>query len=87
MNNGFIPNYQSNYRTYSRAIYNDNLIDMNKGKKVTIYVSFPNSKQWQDIVFKGFIEESNDNYTIIKDINNGKNILLNNKHIDYIIFE
>ena len=60
MNNSYMyPNYQPNYRVNTRGIYNDNYIEMNKGKKATIYVSFPNSKQWQDIIFKGVIIESN----------------------------
>jgi len=71
----------------NKFYYNDNFLMMNKGKTVCFYVSFPNSKEWKDIIFKGIIENSNNKYTLIRDINSNKLILIFNDYIDYVIFE
>ena len=60
---------------------------MLKGKIANFYVSFPNSKEWKDIIFKGNIENVNDNFTLIRDVNSNKLILVCNNFIDYIVFE
>lgn len=84
MNSNFIyPNYMKNN---SKIYYPDNFLSINKGKNITMYVSFQNSKEWKDTIFKGIIIDSNDLYTLLKDINSGNTIMVYNTNIDYIIF-
>ena len=84
MNNG----YQNMYtRSTLNGIYNNNFLNMNNNKKADIYVSFANSKEWQDMIFKGYIIDTNNDYILIKDINSNKTIYLKRSYIDYIIFD
>ena len=38
--------------------YIENILRNNKGKKVRIYTSFPDSNEWKDKVFEGTIEQA-----------------------------
>ena len=88
MNNSYIYPYQNTTRNNSiRASYSDNFLSMNKGRKADFYLSFKNSKEWQDTIFKGIIQEVGNDYTLIKDITTGKLILIYNMYIDYVIFD
>lgn len=57
------------------------------GKTASFYLTFTDSTEWRDTIFKGSILDSNDDYTLITDATTGKPILVWNKFIDYIIFD
>ena len=86
MNNSYMYNYQSP-RSTIRNLNSNNFLSMNKGKKVDVYLSFTNSKEWKDIILKGIIQDIGDDYLLLKDINNGKNTLIYTYYIDYIVFD
>lgn len=61
------------------------LINQNKGKKVKIYMSFPDSIEWRDKIFSGVIAGAGSNYILI--IDNNRPILLQKIYINFIEFE
>lgn len=65
---------------------NANIFKINKGKRVNVYVTFPNSKDTTGKIFNGIIENIYDDYLIISDPETSKWYLLNIKYIDYIEF-
>ncbi len=79
--------YPNRREEKNKFYYGNNFLMMLKGKIANFYVSFPNSKEWKDIIFKGNIENVNDNFTLIRDVNSNKLILVCNNFIDYIVFE
>ena len=60
---------------------------MAKGKKASFYLSFGNSREWRDTIIKGTIQDSQNDYTLIRDMTTGKLTMIYNMFIDYIIFE
>ena len=67
--------------------YIENIIRINKGKKISIYQSFSNSNEWRDKEFTGIIEQSGKDHVILSDPTSGNWYLLLMKYIDYIKFE
>ena len=62
-------------------------LKQNTSKKVKVYASFPNSKEWQDKVFSGIIESTNNDELIISDPSNGNWYLIPISSVNYIEFE
>lgn len=88
MNNGY-----NNISPYTPAqplneqSYIENILRLNKGKRVEIFMSFPDSIEWKDRVFKGIIEESGKDHIILSDPNTGNWYLLVLIYVDYIKFD
>ena len=86
-------NYNGNISPFTPAqplneqSYIENILRLNKGKKVEIYMSFPDSNEWKDRVFKGIIEESGKDHIILSDPNTGNWYLLVLIYVDYIKFD
>ena len=76
--NEYIPNEQS---------YIENILRVNKGKKVTVYQSFGDSNEWKDSTFTGIIEQSGRDHIILSDPNSGKWYLLLMIYVNYIKFD
>lgn len=66
--------------------YIENILRNNKGKIATIYMSFPDSTEWKDKVFKGIIEQSGRDHIIISDPSTGKWYMLLMIYLDYVEF-
>ena len=66
--------------------YIENILRLNKGKRVNAYVSFPDSSEWQNKVFSGIIEEAGRDHLIISDPETGKWYLIRIIYLDYIEF-
>lgn len=73
--------------SYNQQEYGENLIRKNIGKTATFYMSFSDSIQWRDSIFKGIIEQAGKDYVLIFDQENNKRILLWNVYLDYIVFD
>lgn len=73
-NQEYIPNEQS---------YVENILRINKGKKVSVYQSF----QGKDNVFNGIIERCGRDHIILSDPSTGKWYFLLMVYIDYIEFD
>lgn len=61
------------------------LLKFNKGKKLTIHMGFPNSKEHKDIT--GILEQSNEEYITLSNPQTGSWNLLPTLYIDYITFD
>lgn len=66
--------------------YIENILRLNKGKRVNAYLSFPDSKEWQNKIFTGIIEEAGKDHLIISDPETGKWYLIRIIYLDYIEF-
>lgn len=71
---------------YGEQSYIENILRLNKGRKVNAYVSFPDSNEWRDKIFSGLIEEAGKDHLIIKDITNGNWYLIKIIYLDYVEF-
>ncbi len=67
--------------------YIENILRLNKGKKVKAYVSYPDSKEWQDKVYDGIIEEAGRDHLIIMDPKTGYWYLIRMIYLNYVEFE
>ena len=47
--------------------YIENILRLNKGRKVKAYVSYPDSSAWQNKIYEGIIEEAGKDHLIIYD--------------------
>ncbi len=74
----YIPNEQS---------YIENILRVNRGKRVSIYQSFTDSNEWRDKVFTGIIEQSGRDHIILSDPTTGNWYLLLMIYVDYIKFD
>ena len=64
--------------------YIENILRHNKGKRVKLYVSFPDSVEWRDKVYDGIVEQAGRDHIIISDPQTGKWYLI--LMIYYLIF-
>ena len=67
--------------------YIENILRLNRGKNVEIYMSFADSIEWKDRIFKGIIEQSGKDHVIISDPNTGNWYLLLLIYINFIKFD
>ena len=84
------PNQQINPLDYSLPMeqsYIENILRLNKGKKVRIHMTFPDSEQFRDREFVGIIEESGRDHIIISEPTTGKWQLLLMIYVDFISFD
>lgn len=92
----FDRNYYNNYSntnsikneyTQNEQSYIENILRLNKGKKVTVYQSFCDSNEWKDSTFTGIIEQSGRDHIILSDPTSGKWYLLLMIYVNYIKFD
>lgn len=67
--------------------YIENILRMNKGKQVTVHMTFPDSEQFRDREFKGIIEQSGRDHIILSEPSTGKWLLLLMIYVDFITFD
>ncbi len=67
--------------------YIENILRLNKGKKIKAYVSFPDSIEWKDKIFSGVIQEAGRDHLIISDPATGKWYLILMIYLNYVEFE
>ena len=49
------PGNVSSMEDYNEQSYIENILRLNKGRKVNAYVSFPDSTEWKNKIFSGLI--------------------------------
>lgn len=74
------------YEQLSQQSYIENILRMNKGKRVTVYVSYSDSVEWRDKKFTGIVEQAGRDHLIISDPNTGKWYLILMIYLDYVEF-
>ena len=67
--------------------YIENILRLNRGKKVEIYASYPDSDEWRDKVFKGIIEQSGRDHIILSDPATGNWYLILIIYVNFIKFD
>ncbi len=67
--------------------YIENILRMNKGKVASIYMTFPDSSEWQNKIFTGVVEQAARDHVVLSDPKNGKWYLLLSIYINYIVFD
>ncbi|MCI8445853.1 MAG: spore coat protein GerQ [Bacilli bacterium] len=67
--------------------YIENILRINRGKKVEVYMTFTDSTEWRDRVFSGIIEQAGRDHLILSDPSDGKWYLLQLIYLDYIKFD
>lgn len=96
LNNNTIPNQQSvpSYETNKNNTmfdeeqsYIENILRLNAGKKAKLHVTVPGSKEWQDRVFEGIIEQSGRDHIIISNPQTGEWYLVLMIYLDFVTFE
>lgn len=89
-NENFItPNQQNAPTTFDipfEQSYIENILRLNKGKKVDIYMTFTDSSEWKDKMFSGIIEQSGRDHIILSNPTTGEWYLLLMIYVDYIKF-
>jgi len=76
--NEYIPDEQS---------YIENILRVNKGKRVSVYQSFADASEWKDRIFTGIIEQSGRDHIILSDPNTGNWYLLLMIYVNFIKFD
>jgi spore germination protein Q len=67
--------------------YIENILRLNKGKKVRVHQTFPDSNEWRDLEFKGIIEAAGRDHIILSDPSTGVWQVLLMIYVDYISFD
>ncbi len=67
--------------------YIENILRLNKGKKVKAYFSYPDSTEWRDKIYEGIIEEAGKDHLIMSDPKTGDWYLLRMIYLNYVTFE
>ena len=96
LNNNTVPNQQSvpSYETNKNNTmfdeeqsYIENILRLNAGKKAKLHVTVPGSKEWQDSVFEGIIEQSGRDHIIMSNPQTGEWYLVLMIYLDFVTFE
>ena len=96
LNNNTVPNQQSvpSYETNknntmfdAEQSYTENILRLNAGKKAKLHVTVPGSKEWQDRVFEGIIEQSGRDHIIMSNPQTGEWYLVLMIYLDFVTFE
>jgi len=77
-NGEYIPDEQS---------YIENILRVNRGKKVSVYQSFADAGEWKDRVFTGIVEQSGRDHIILSDPITGKWYLLLMIYVNFVEFD
>ena len=79
-------NYSNNFELPMEQSYIENILRLNKGKKVKAYVSYPDSSAWQNKIYEGVIEEAGKDHLIIRDPLNNNWYLIRIIYLNYVEF-
>ena len=67
--------------------YIENILRLNKGKKIRVHMTFPDSNEFRDREFSGIIEQAGRDHLIISEPGSGKWELLLMIYVDFITFD
>ena len=65
----------------------ENILRLNKGKKIKAYVSYPDSSAWQNKVYDGIIEEAGRDHLIIRNPSTDIYYLIRIIYLNYVEFD
>lgn len=67
--------------------YIENILRLNRGKHVSVYMTFDASKEWNSKIFKGVIEAAGRDHIILSDPETGQRYLLLMIYLNYVVFD
>ena len=67
--------------------YIENILRLNRGKRVRAYFTFENNGQWNAKIFSGILQEAGKDHLVIADPESGKWYLLLMIYLDYVEFD
>ena len=79
-------NISSNTYLPMEQSYIENILRLNKGKRVNVYMSYADSNEWRDKIYSGIIEEAGRDHLILSDPTTGNWYLLRMIYLDYVEF-
>lgn len=85
-----VPNQQmgnNNYELPMEQSYIENILRLNRGKKVRVHYTVPDSTEWRDLEFNGIVEQSGRDHIILSDPTTGDWQLLFMIYVVYISFD
>ncbi len=90
--NNTVPNQQTvpslqNQMDIDEQSYIENILRLNKGKKARFHITVPGSKEWQDRVFNGIIEQSGKDHIIVSNPETGEWYLILMIYLDFVTFD
>lgn len=67
--------------------YIENILRLNRGKRVRAYFTYENNEQWNAKTFTGILQEAGKDHLVIADPQSGKWYLLLMIYLDYVEFD
>ena len=67
--------------------YIENIIRLNKGKVATFYMTYNDSLEYRDKVYRGIIQAAGKDHIVISDTRDGKRYILLLVYLDYVEFD
>lgn len=86
-NNNSLVNGNNGQSYTEEQSYIENILRLNKGKKVNVHMTFPDSNEFRDREFTGIIEQSGKDHIVLSDPSTGKWLLLLMIYVDFITFD
>ena len=86
-----VPSYEQSQTSFNpltaEQSYIENILRLNKGKKARFHITVPGSKEWQDRVFDGIIEQAGRDHIIVSNPANGEWYLILMIYLDFVTFD
>lgn len=85
----FYTNSHTQAETSQRVdrIFSEDLLQRNIGRNVTVYLTHEENPKWSAQIVKGRLKEVGRDFILVTDQATGKDTLLFNVSIDYIVFD
>jgi spore germination protein Q len=83
---GYQPPVTSQMTPEFEQSYIENILRLNRGKLGTFYMTYSDSLEWRDRVYRGVIEAAGRDHIIISDPRDGKRYLLLNVYLAWVEF-
>lgn len=81
-----IPNMPNEQVDPFEQSYIENIIRLNKGKVGTFYMTYSDSLEWRDKVYKGVVLAAGKDHIVISDQRDGKRYVLLLVYLDWVEF-
>ena len=80
-----LPPQQNQPQDFEES-YIENILRLNRGKTGTFYMTYSDSLEWRDRVYRGVIEAAGRDHIIISDTRDGKRYILLTVYLDWVEF-
>ena len=86
-NVNFNPNMNVTNFDPEEESYIENILRLNKGKVATFYMTYNDSLEYRDKVYRGIIQAAGKDHIVISDTRDGKRYILLLVYLDYVEFD